>query len=64
MKVYSESRTELQNPLFAILQELKKYPRKLAIAVNTEGHWIRVLNKGALLTVEICLLYWLLSNQF
>ena len=30
-------------------QELKEYARKLAVAVNTEGHLIRVLNERSVI---------------
>ena len=47
-----------------VLQELKNTLRKLAVAINTGGHSIRVWMNGALVTVEICALCGWFSNQF
>ena len=48
-----------------VLQELRKYPEKLVIAVNLGAIWFEFWMKGALATVETSVFFvcWF-SNQF
>ena len=51
--------------LLCKLLELKKYAQKTCVCGQPGGHSIRVLNGGALLTVEVSdLCGWSFSNQF